>query len=182
MSSYDVVLALHIMCVLGAFFLSGGLHVSEYLMKGAGTVAEVRRLTRTGRFAPLFAPLVIGIFGFGLALLHIGEGKAYHAKDAWIATAMVVLLVLFLDGPLVLARYGKKLEAAVAATPDGPVTDELRAAVREPVPWAISHANTFAALSVILLMTTKPSAAYSVTVVVVGTAIGAALGLALSRR
>ena len=182
MSTYDVVLALHISCVLGAFFLSGGLHVSEYLMKGAGTVAEVRRLTRTGKFAPLFAPLVIGIFGFGLWMLHLDDGKAYHAKDAWIATAMVVLLVLFLDGPLVMARYGKRLETLVAATPDGPVTDEIRHEVRATVPWVVGHANTFAALSVILLMTAKPSAAYSVTVVVVGTAIGAALGFGLSRR
>lgn len=182
MSAYDVLLALHIACVLGAFFLSGGLHVSEYLMRGADTVAEVRRLTRTGRFAPLFAPLVIGIFGFGAAMLHQDEGSAWSMSDGWITTAMVVLLVLFLDGPLVLARYGKRLETLVAATPDGPVTAEVRTAVTQPVPWAVSHANTFAALSVILIMTSKPSGATSALVAVVGTALGAALGYALSRR
>lgn len=182
MSTYDVLLALHITCVLGAFFLSGGLHVSEYLMKGAGTVAEVRRLTRTGKFAPLFAPLVIGIFGFGVAMLRQDEGKGWSMSDGWITTAMVVLLVLFLDGPLVLARYGKKLETLVAATPDGPVTDELRAAVREPVPWVVSHANTFAALSVILIMTSKPSGATSALIAVIGTAVGAGLGLVLAKR
>ena len=94
MSTYDVLLAAHIACVLGAFFLSGGLHVSEYLMKGAGTVAEVRRLTRTAKAAPLFAPLVLGIFGFGSALLHQSEGSAWSMSDGWIVTATIVLAIL----------------------------------------------------------------------------------------
>jgi hypothetical protein len=182
MSGYDVVLFLHIAAVLAAFFLSGGLHVSEYLMKGATTMAEVRRLTRPARFAPLFAPIVIAIFVCGLILLRQDEGKAWDMGTPFVAIGMVVLLVLFLDGPLVLARYGKKLDALVEATPDGPVPDAVRTQVRAQVPWMVSHANSFAALSVILLMTTKPSWAYCVVVVLVATAIGASLGAALSRR
>jgi len=182
MSGYDVVLALHIMAVLAAFFLSGGLHVSEYLMKGATTMAEVRRLARPAKFAPLFAPIVIAIFGLGEALLHMDGGSAYKASDGWIWTAMATLAVLFLDGPLVLARYGKQLDTLIEATPDGPVPDNVRAQITTPVPWVVSHANTFLALSVILNMATKPSTTYSVIVVLAGTAIGAALGLALAKR
>ena len=182
MSGYEVVLALHIMAVVAAFFLSGGLHITEYLMKGATTMAEVRRLARPAKFAPLFAPIVIAIFGLGLTLLHMDEGSAYSASDGWVWTAMLALLVLFLDGPLVLARYGKKLEGLIEATPDGPVPDNVRAAAAAPVPWVVSHANTFLALSVILNMATKPSTAYSVVVIVVGTAIGAALGFSLAKR
>jgi hypothetical protein len=182
MSSYDVVLALHIMSVLAAFFLSGGLHVCEYLMKGATTMAEVRRLARPAKFAPLFAPIVIAIFGLGLTMLHMDEGSAFKASDGWVWTAMVVLAVLLLDGPLILGRHASQLDKLVEATPDGPVPDNVRAQMTAPMPWAVSHANTFAALSVILNMAAKPSTTYSIVVVVVGTAIGAALGSLLAKR
>lgn len=182
MDGYGVVLALHITSVVAAFFLAGALHASEYLMKGATSVAEVRRLTRTVRFAPLFAPIVIAIFAFGSVLLHLDEGSAYDMGDAWIWTAMLVLLVLILDGPLVLARYAKRLDALVAETPDGPVPEAVRAQVTATVPWVVSHANSFLALSVILNMATKPGTGAAVATVVIGAALGASIGYALSRR
>lgn len=182
MSGYGVVLGLHIISVVAAFFLSGALHVSEYLMKGATTMAEVRRLTRTVKFAPLFAPIVIAIFAFGLVMLHMHDGSAYKASDGWVWTAMLALLVLFLDGPLVLARYAKKLETLVAATPDGPVPDAVREEITSTVPWVVSHANSLLALSVILNMTSKPGTGAAVATVLIGAALGGALGYALSRR
>jgi uncharacterized membrane protein len=182
MSGYGVVLALHIISVVAAFFLSGALHVSEYLMKGATSMAEVRRLTRTTRFAPLFAPIVIAIFAFGSVLLHFDEGSAYDMGDGWIWTAMLALVVLFLDGPLVLARYAKRLDALVEATPDGPVPEAVRAQVTATVPWVVSHANSLLALSVILNMTSKPGTAAALATIAIGAALGGSMGYALSRR
>lgn len=182
MNTYGVVLALHIMAVLAAFALSGGLHVAEYLMKGAGTVAEVRALARSAKLAPLFGPIVIAIFGLGLVLLQLDEGSAFSAGDGWVWTAMVALTVLALDGPLVLGRYAKKLDAMVHAAPDGPVPAEVRAQAASTVPWAVSYANSFLALGVVLNMSTKPSTAVAIVVLLLGAGIGAALGLGLSRR
>ena len=181
MQGYDVVLFFHLVAVLAAFFLSGALHTSEYLMQGATTMAEVRRLIRPAKLAPLFAPIVIALFVLGMALLGMSH-KAYDAGDPFVWTGMVVLVLLLLDGPLVMARYGKRLETLVEATPDGSVPDAVRAQATSTVPWAVGHANTFAALAVVLNMTAKPSTTYCVLIVVVGTAIGAALGSALSKR
>ena len=182
MHAYDLLLGLHITFVLAAFFLSGALHACEYLMKGAGSVAEVKRLLLPGKFAPLFAVFVLGIFGCGEGMLHNDAGAGFHASDGWVWTAMVVLLILFLDGPLVLARAAKNLEKAVEAAPEGPVSPELRAEITSPVPWMVSHANSLMALSVIFTMTNKPGTPVAILVIVVATALGAGLGLALSKR
>jgi hypothetical protein len=62
------------------------------------------------------------------------------------------------------------------------VSGELRALTAHRVPWVVSHASTFLAVSVACNMVNKPGAAAAVLVLVVGTSIGVVLGILGSRR
>ncbi len=178
MSAYDVVLFCHVAVLLIAFGLSGMLHGSEWLMARASTVAELRATARPQKLGPLFAPIIVALLGLGFALIGMSkEPEKFQFSDPFAWTATVVLVLLFLDGPLILGRHATAMRKALAAAPDGPVTPELRAMTLDRTIWAVATINTFAVLGVVLNMATKPSLVVCVVNIVVGAAIGAVIGL-----
>lgn len=174
----DVVLFLHIATAIAAFSLSGVMHASEYLARTATTVEQLRHAARPQRLGPLFGVLVILLFGLGSWLVGLND-QGFSFGDAWVWTAMVALVVLGVDGPLVLGRHASALDKALAEAGDGPLTPELRELVQHPVPWAFSWMNTFLALGVVLNMVTKPGVAGAALVLVAAAVLGAVLGLRL---
>jgi hypothetical protein len=184
MSGYDVVLFGHIAALLLAFSLSGLLHGSEWQMARAGTVAELRAAARPQKLGPLFAPIIIALFGLGMALIGMSKDPdKFEFSDPFAWTATVVLAVLLLDGPLVLGRHAAALGKALAVAPEGPVTPELRAMTLDRTSWSVAHLNSFSVLGVVLNMATKPSLLACVLDIVIASGIGVAIGLfALSRN
>jgi hypothetical protein len=178
MSSYEVVLFLHVLAAIAAFVLAGAHHAAEYLVRSATTVGQLRQLARVHRTGPLFAVLVVLLFVLGAWLLGISD-EAFSFGDGWVWTAIVALVVLFADGPAVMAPHGKAYGQALAQAQEGPITPELRAQATAPAVWAVGHMNTFLALGVVLNMLAKPSAAVCAVVLVVAAGLGAALGLRL---
>jgi hypothetical protein len=175
MHLFDVVLFLHIATALGAFFLAGVIHTSEYLVRGVTTVEQLRLVTRPQKLGPLFAVLVVGLFGFGSWMIGIND-EGFRYGDGWVWTAIVVLVFLFATGPLVMGRHFTALDKALDVARSGPVTPQLRALATHPVPWAVGHASTFMALSVVLNMVTKPSTGVAVLDVLVGASLGVLVG------
>lgn len=178
---YHVVLFLHLAVVMAAFTLSGVLHGCEWVMRRAGTVAEVRTLSRPGALGPLFGLITVLLLVFGAWLVHLSKDPKYDYGDPFIWTGLVALIAAAALGIGVMGPAHERLVAAVAAAGDGPVTPELRAAVLERVPRMVSHVNTFLVLGVVLNMTTKPGTAVAVVNILVGAAVGAAIG-SLSAR
>ena len=118
----------HIAVLLFAFGLSGVLHGSEWLMARASTVAELRSMARPQKLGPLFAPIIVALLAFGFALIGMSKDPdKFEFSDPFAWTATVVLVFLFLDGPLLLGRHATAMGKAIASAPDGPVTPELRA-------------------------------------------------------
>jgi hypothetical protein len=178
MSAYDVVLFFHVAVLLFAFGLTGVLHGSEWLMARASTVTELRATARAQKLGPLFAPIIVALMGLGFALIGMSKEPAqFDFSDPFAWTATVVLVILFLDGPLILGRHATAMGKALAAAPDGPVTPELRAMTLDRTIWYASHMNTFAVLGVVLNMATKPSLVGCVVDIVGGAGIGAVIGL-----
>jgi hypothetical protein len=172
MSLFDVVLFLHIAAAISAFALSGVIHTAEWLLKRSSTAGEALRMARVNRLAPLFSVLIVLLLGLGSWLVQLSEDPdKFSFGDPFVYTALVVLAVLFVDGPLILGRHGKALGAALAQSPDGTITPQARALMDLPLPPVVSYANTFVVLAVVFNMAVKPS--------LVGCLASIALGLLL---
>lgn len=184
MSGFDVILALHLIAVAAAFFLSGILHTSEWLTRGCTTLAELRQVLRPMKLGPLFAPIILLLFGFGMALVGMSkdEDEVFHVSDPFAWTAIVVLAVLFLNGPLVMGRHAAKTGKALAEMGDGPVTPEARAMVTDAVVWMTGYANTATVIAVIYNMANKPSAAVCIADILGAAIVGALLGRAMASK
>jgi hypothetical protein len=114
-------------------------------------------------------------------LLHLSRDReeVFSFSDPWVWTAIVALAVLMLTGGAILGRHAAAYAKLLAATPDGPIPAEVRAATFATSTWVASHLNTALAIAVVLNMVAKPSdAAVAVTVVVAGMVVGALIGLA----
>jgi hypothetical protein len=184
MHLYDVVLFVHILTLLAAIGLGSTLHHAEWSTRRATTVGELRTITGVYRRGNLFPILIILLFGEGAWLLHLSrrQDETFHFGDAWIWTAIVALAILMVSGGAVLGREASKYSKLLAATPDGPITPEVRAATFTTSTWATSHMNTFLALAVVFNMVTKPSDdATAIVVLVVGMVVGALIGIAGAR-
>ena len=184
MELYDVVKFAHIAVLLCAISLAGMLHATEWLMPRAKTVSELRILARPQKLGVLFVPLIALLLLLGSWLVKLSEDNAseYSFSDGWVWTAVLALVVLFACGGGIMGPAAERLNKTVDAAPEGPVTPELKAVVGHRLPWVVGHFNTFLAVSVACNMVNKPGAAVAVVVLVVGTAIGAAIGLMGSRR
>ena len=100
----------------------------------------------------------------------------------WVWTAVVVLVLAFAAGAGLEGPHAERLNAALAAEPDGPPSPEIRALAASTVPWVLGHAVTFMVLGVMVNMVNKPGAPVSVLVIAVGALVGGLLGLVGSRR
>jgi hypothetical protein len=184
MELYDVVKFVHIATLLCAIALAGVLHSTHWLMPRAQTVAELRVLARPQKWGVGFAPIIGLLLLEGMWLLKLSDDRAaqFGFSDGWVWTAVVALGILFAGGIGVEGPHAEALNKAVDAAPEGPVTPELRAEVAKPLSWVLGHAMTFLAVSVACNMVNKPGAPVAALVLVVGTSIGAVIGLMGSRR
>lgn len=181
MSTFDVLLFLHLAAVVVAFFTAGALHTAEYLRGGCRTVGELRRVHRPWRYGPAFAPIILVLFGSGMALVRASD-EEFHHSDPFAWTAIVLLVMLFLDGPLILGRHADKLEKALQAAPEGPIPDDIRVMAFDLSSWRVSHANTASVLAVIYNMTNKPSVGVCIADILGAAVLGAAVGQILAGR
>ena len=184
MHLYDVVLFLHILTLLAAIGLATTLHHAEWSTRKATTVGELRTVTAVYRRGNLFPIVIILLFGEGAWLLHLSKknGETFHFKDAWVWTAIVALVILMVTGGAILGRAASKFGKLLAATPDGPIPPEVRAATFNSSTWATSHMNTFLAIAVVFNMVTKPSGdTTAIVVLVIGIVVGVLIGVAGAR-
>jgi hypothetical protein len=184
MELYDVVKFVHISTLLAAISLAGYLHYTEWQFRKAQTMGELRLLFAPQKLGILFAPIIGLLLAFGAWLVKLSEDESasYDYSDGWVWTALIALVILFVGGAGYEGPQGERIMKALLALPDGPVTPEARALVAKRTYWAVSHGETFLAISVACNMVNKPGAAVAILVLVVGSSIGAAIGLMGSRR
>ncbi len=184
MHLYNVALFLHIATLLGAIGLGTTLHHAEWSTRRATTVGELRTITGVYRRGIFFPFLILLLFGTGSWLLHLSKKQSdtFHFGDSWVWTAVVALAILMVTGGAIVGRHASRYAKLLAATPDGPMTPEVRAATFETTTWATSHLNTALAIAVVFNMTTKPSDdAGAIVVLVIGIVVGSLAGFAGAR-
>ena len=89
----------------------------------------------------------------------------------------MVLVLAEVIGGAVIGRRVRGIEGQLSSVADGPVDGATRSLVADRQVWLASHLNTATIVTVVLLMTTKPSGVVSVVVVLVGAVIGLASAL-----
>jgi len=88
---------------------------------------------------------------------------------------LVVILMIAIGGSIAVARQLRALEAAATA-PTGPVSDAVSRAAWHGGTWTFMLTVNFAAIGVLVLMTTKVGWIPAITIVMVLAAVGAFIG------
>jgi hypothetical protein len=174
MSAYDVVLFLHILALVFGASVAAVAHSTMFRLRTAPDMATVRGHLRVlDKTGPLFPIAGLALLVFGGILIHLSKDPdKWHWGDGWIVTAIITLVVVEGVGGVVIGRGIKRVEAQLASVPDGPVDGSTRAVLADRGIWLASHLTTALVMSVVLLMTTKPSGVASAVVVVIGGALG----------
>lgn len=172
----DVVLFLHITVAVLAFGVAGMMLTALAQMRSAESIAVLRTWQRvTHRVEPWFPILVLALIGLGAWLIALSQGE-FSWRDGWVITAVVTLVIMEIYGGAVLAPSAKRLHQIIAAAPEGPVPDHVRAAVLNPLVWAGAWGETGLAAGILFLMPTKPSGAWPVVIVAVAGVVAVAIG------
>ena len=178
MNAYDLMLFTHIAILLFGIVLTGVMYSSVWSAARAATVAELRMVSRPQKLASLFAPTILGLLGSGAALIQMSkEPDKFNFGQPFAWTAIVVLVFLFLNGPLILGRHEMVLRRALAATTNGPLTTELRSMTIDPTVWFFEYINTAIVFGVVLNMTNKPSLLWCVVDILAWVIVGGVLAL-----
>lgn len=178
----NVVLFLHIFIAICAFGCATLVHVWQGVSKGATSTATLKAWSPVmHRVEPLFPVLALVLFGLGAWLIGLSDGE-FSWSDGWVITSVVGLFLMEAAGGAVLAPNGKKLHEAIMNAPDAPVDASLRALVLDRAVWAVAVFETVTALSIVYLMTNKPSGLASALIVGVSGLVGIAIGAAAARE
>ena len=168
--NYYIALFLHIVGVFGVAGAAVSFWIAMSVLRRLGTIGEMRSWVTmarlTDRAFPIAAALVIaaGIF-------MVEDRWTWDA--GWMNTSLIALVVMGAGGGLLMTPRVVRICAAVSAAPDGPVTDEIRRLVNDPILWATLHAFTLGLFAIIWNMTTKPGDSQAGTVVLLAFVFGA---------
>ncbi len=176
MSTYTIMLFVHIVGAIGTF-----IGVSVWLFAALGLrraqqVGQVRALT--GLIQPsgvlaIVSILLLGVTGFYMALTVWGE------RATWIIVATISFLLLAPFGVFVIDPRLRALAKAAAAEPDGPLPAPLAVRTRDPLVGIGLSVYVGVLLGIVFLMTNKPPLAVSIIAMIVAIVLGLASGLPL---
>ena len=102
-------------------------------------------------------------------------------QTSWIAVALVSLVLVAPLGTALIEPRRRVIDRLAREAPDGPLPQTLEQSIHDPI--LLTALQTIAALllGIVFLMTTKPSLAGSLIVIVVALVLGLASGLLASR-
>ena len=150
--------------MIGVLFLAG--LVGRWITLGAAARASEIRDIRTllglsARFERIVIPTSALVLAFGIATAII-QGRPFlgplqNAPVDWLFTSVLIYVSAIPLVPLVFLPRGRVFEAALeAASAQGAVTSELRAAFADPVVRAAHVYELAVTLTVLVLMISKP--------------------------
>ncbi len=176
MSVYTIALFLHVSGAIGAFVSVGIWLFGLSALRRAQRVEQVRAIAWLIIIAsPLmvFSVLLIVIAGLDMAL------STWGLETGWIVVALVSFVLSGPVGAFVLDPRMRAIMVMAQEAPDGLLSDTLDRRIHDPVLGTGVQTLAIALLGIVFLMTTKPSLAISIVVMVVALALGLASGLPL---
>ena len=131
----------------------------------------------SGKVAKLFPVAILGLFATGAYMTH----KFWTWSTPWIVVAIVVLVVLAVQGAGIAEHTAKKLQAAMRANGPGPLGPEARKMCLHPGLWVVEFANLGIVLAVVWNMTEKPGWGGSIASVLIAYMVGVGLAVLATR-
>jgi hypothetical protein len=178
MSIYTIVLFLHVSGAIGYFVSIGTWLFGLVSLRRAQRVEQVRAIVHlVGLSGPLFGISVLLILAAGLYMAF----TAWSLQTGWIAVALVSLVLMAPLGTALIEPRRRAIERLARETPDGPLPQSLEQLIYDPVLFTALQTIAVLLFGIVFLMTTKPSLAGSLIVIVVALALGLASGLLVSR-
>lgn len=180
---YDVILFIHL---LGVAMLVGAVTTTIVATLRAQTVATVQELrfvtSVTRKIDVVTGPAMLLILGAGLYMVaRGGDDGTISWTSGWVDVALVIFLVMAVLGPTVEAGHAKRLQAAAAQLPDGPVPADLDRLRSDATAVYVSFFGASQILAFLYLMTNKPGLVGSVVACVVAAALSAVASAARLR-
>jgi Zn-dependent protease with chaperone function len=178
MSIYTIVLFLHVSGAIGYFVSIGVWLFGLVSLRRARRVEQVRSIIHLiGLPGPLFGISVLLILVAGLYMTF----TSWSLQTSWIAVALVSLVLVAPLGTAIIEPRRRAIDRLAREAPDGPLPQTLEQSIHDPI--LLTALQTIVALlfGIVFLMTTKPSLAGSLIVIVVALALGLASGLLVSR-
>ena len=178
MSTYTIVLFLHISGAIGYFISIGTWLFSFSALRRVQRVEQVRALTDlAGRVGPLFGVSVLLILVTGLYM----AVTAWGFQTGWIPVGLISLVLIAPLGTALIEPRRRAIERLAREAPDGPLPESLERRIHDPILWTALQTVAVLLLGIVFLMTTKPALTGSLIVMAVALALGLASGLLVSR-
>jgi hypothetical protein len=179
MDTYRTVLYLHVLSLLLGIGAVAVVGVCLFRLRAAQTLSDALPWGMlAGKTERVFPVAVLGLFSTGAYM----TSDVWTWSTGWIVVSIVGLALVALQGPLVAGLRAKALERALGENGPGPLGNSARRLARDPVLWIVTFANPGIVLGILWNMINKPSSAESITAVVVGYLVGAAVALPFTRE
>jgi hypothetical protein len=177
MSTYNIVLFLHVSGAIGYFVGIGTWLFILVGLRRAQRVEQVRALTNlTGWLGPFFGISVLLILATGLYMAL----TAWSLQTGWIGVALISLILIAPLSTALIEPRRRAIARLAREAPDGPLSQSLEQRTHDPVLATALQTVAALLLGIVFLMTTKPSFIGALIVMVVALALGLASGLLVS--
>jgi hypothetical protein len=171
---YQLMLFLHLVALAIGFAAGGILLACLLQLRAAKTLEQaVPWGVLAGRTEKAFPVAILGLFATGAYM----TSDVWTWGTGWIDAAIVGLVVIALQGPLVGGRTAKQLERALHENGPGPLGAATLRMARHPGLWVAELANLGVVFGIVWNMTHKPGTTEAIVAIVVGYAAGALLAL-----
>lgn len=180
MDGYHIALVIHFFALMSASGASALVHFAETRFERAEKPAEALQwLKMTGNVAKIFPMAVITLFLTG-AYMTAAFG-AWTWGTGFVQAGVTAVVLLMASGATVGGRM-RKVGMAIGALMQRGCTRQELVACHDPVASALIWMNTALALSVVIVMTLKPTPVVAFSILLVGSCTGLALNRARAAR
>jgi hypothetical protein len=181
LNTYHYVLYVHLLSLFVGIGAGSVLLTCLFQLRAARTMEQAGPWgMAAGKVGKFFPVAVVGLFGTG-AYLAAEDTFPWSFSTPWVIVAIVVLVLLMVQGAGIAERTGHKLGAALQANGPGPLGPEARRMALHPGLWVVEFTNLGMVLAVVWNMTEKPGWGGSIAAVLVAYVVGAGLALLATR-
>jgi len=177
MSTYSIVLFLHVVGTLGLFSAIALEWASIHRLRSATRLAQARDWLRfAGSIRQLGLPSLLTVLATGITM-----SLSRWGWQGWIGVALAAMVVIAVLGAAVSGRRVREI-ARHLGEGDGPIPPELADRLHDPALMISGWVRTSLGLGIVYIMLAKPGVIGAAAVIGVAAALGLLMGFASWRR